>query len=315
MARGDRTKPGKHKSPRPGGPGGKGSAGPRRGDGRPAASRPQKRETVVPEHREERRSGRHARGGEARASRFAIRGEMLFGQHAVRAAFLNESRDIHALYATEAALAAFEDTLSEARDAGLERPSPVLADKDALDRQLAGAVHQGLLLDAAPLPEVSIQDLIASTSGRERVVFAVLDQVTDPHNVGAILRSACAFGVDGIVMQRRNAPDLSGVLAKTACGATEHLPVAYETNLSRTLEVCKEAGFVVIGLDEHSERGIGELDVSERTVIVLGAEGPGMRRLVREHCDMLVTLPTRGAIRSLNVSNAAAIVFFALAKR
>ncbi len=238
----------------------------------------------------------------------------LWGTHAVREAWLNPQRRIHALYITENALASFKDELEGGRRLG--RPAPVTVDKYDLDKALPpGAVHQGLALDAEELDEVFVQDLIARAAAKGRSLLVMLDQVTDPHNVGAILRSACAFGADGMILQRRHAPELSGVLAKTACGAAEHMPVAYETNLSRTLELLKEAGFFVLGLDERGEKTFGELPVYEKAVLVLGAEGPGMRQLIREKSDILVRLPTSGAIASLNVSNAAAVSLFAMVAR
>jgi 23S rRNA (guanosine2251-2'-O)-methyltransferase len=141
----------------------------------------------------------------------------------------------------------------------------------------------------------------------------MLDQVTDPHNVGAILRSACAFGAGGVIMQRRHAPELTGVLVKTASGAAEHIPVAYETNLSAALDTLRENGFTAIGLDERGEKILGDAVIPAKTVLVLGAEGDGMRPKVREHCDVLARLPTQGPIASLNVSNAAAVALFAAA--
>lgn len=235
----------------------------------------------------------------------------LFGMHAVREAWLNPKRSIHALYLTEET----EKIYATWPTPRVERPLPIPATKDDLERMLGrDAVHQGFALSAAPLEEVFAQDIISIGAEKPRAVVVMLDQVTDPHNVGAILRSACAFGADGVIMQRRHAPELEGVLCKTACGAVDHLAVAYETNLSRTLEELAEAGYTVIGLDEHAETALDQIDVPEKTVLVLGAEGEGMRRLVKEHCTVLVTLPTRLPIASLNVSNAAAVALYALIK-
>ena len=233
----------------------------------------------------------------------------LFGMHAVREAWANPKRYVHALFITEAALREFGPYL--ATDA--KRPEPTVVDKDALDRAFPpGTVHQGIALSAQALPELSATDLIIKAKGKPKSVIVMLDQVTDPHNVGAILRSACAFGADGVVMQTRHTPDMAGILAKTACGAVDHIPVAYETNLSRALETLKEHHYTVIGMDEHAEQNFTDLPSYERAVIVLGAEGPGMRRLIRDHCDVLVTLPTKKPINSLNVSNAAAVALYAL---
>ncbi len=233
----------------------------------------------------------------------------LYGQHAVQEAWNNPERKIEALYITENALKNF-DLAAPSEDSF--RPQPILSDKKELDNTFPqGAVHQGIALQCADLPEVSIEDLIISNRDQKNVTFVMLDQVTDPHNVGAIIRSAAAFGAGGIIMQRKHAPELGGVLAKTACGGVEHVPVAYETNLSRTIETLKEGGYFVYGLDERGEQTIGKLKPGGKSVIVLGAEGAGLRRLVAEHCDALIKLPTQPPIASLNVSNAAAIALYA----
>jgi 23S rRNA (guanosine2251-2'-O)-methyltransferase len=244
----------------------------------------------------------------------------VYGFHAVREAWLNPARKIKTLYLTESAEAEFAPVLKQAYESGIERPSAVTIDKQKLDFMLPrNTVHQGIGIIAEDLDEVSIQDFIIKSKSQDKTVLLMLDQVTDPHNVGAILRSACAFGADGVIMQRKNSPLLEGALAKTASGAVEHIKVAYETNLSRSIEELKEEGFFVFGLDERGERGVGDIlrnndDKNHKLVLVLGAEGPGMRRLVKEHCDELVKLPTSGALSSLNVSNAAAVALYALLK-
>ncbi|MEM7679608.1 MAG: 23S rRNA (guanosine(2251)-2'-O)-methyltransferase RlmB [Pseudomonadota bacterium] len=237
----------------------------------------------------------------------------LFGTHAVREAYLNPNRNVEALLLTAHAKDGFEDTLNEARAKALKRPSPQIIDKDKLDKMLPkGSVHQGIALICSGLEQPFIQDFIIKGEQKDNMLLLMLDQVTDPHNVGAILRSACAFGVDGVIMQRKHAPDLTGVLAKTACGAVEHVPVAFETNLSRALEELKENFFFTYGLDERGEMDIGDIKPGGKTVLVLGAEGPGLRRLVGETCDALVKLPMHGPMPSINVSNAAAVALYAL---
>ncbi len=238
----------------------------------------------------------------------------LYGLHAVREAWLNEDRIIHALYLTHMAERQFDEIALKAKNLGLRRPEPIILDKAKLERMLPkGAVHQGIALACAPIEEVDVQDLIIRTHNNERSVIALLDQVTDPHNIGAIMRSASAFGLDGILMQTKHAPALEGVLAKTACGAVDHIPVAYATNLSRALEDLREAGFTALAMDERGEKEINELELNGKIVVVLGAEGTGIRPLVKKKCDVLTRLPTSGAIASLNVSNAAAVAFYALA--
>jgi 23S rRNA (guanosine2251-2'-O)-methyltransferase len=236
----------------------------------------------------------------------------LYGFHAVSEAWMNEDRDIQGLYATEQGLRTFEETLKRAERDGIRRPQAQIVDKNSLEKMLPqGAVHQGLALVCPVIEESSIHDFIIASKNK-RSILVMLDQVTDPHNVGAILRSACVFGIDGMILQRKHAPFLDGVLAKTACGAVEHVPVAYETNLSRTIEELQENGFFIYGLDERGE-DLSELnDLPDKVVVIMGAEGPGLRRLVKENCDQLLRLPTSGPISSLNVSNAAAVTFYAL---
>lgn len=236
----------------------------------------------------------------------------LFGFHAVYEAWLNPDRRISALYLTQQSVKGFMPAIEQAVKLGIKRPHPFEADKKQMDKMLPpGAVHQGIALAAEDLPDIYLQDLVIKSHKEPRSLFLMLDQVTDPHNVGAILRSACAFGVGGVIMQRKHAPDLTGVLAKTACGAVEHVPVVYETNLSRAIETLKEEGYFVYGLDERGEDNMAALGGDGKKVLVLGAEGPGLRRLVAEHCDSLLRLPTQGPIASLNVSNAAAVALYA----
>jgi 23S rRNA (guanosine2251-2'-O)-methyltransferase len=248
-----------------------------------------------------------------RAPRMQHRAPLLFGTHAVREAWLNPAREIYALYVTEQSISGFDEILKEGR--ALKRPAPTILEKKQFDRMFpADTVHQGLAIEAKDLPELGIRDIIIRGKNREKGLILILDQLTDPHNVGAIMRSACAFGCTGIIMQRKHAPALHGVLAKTASGAVEHMPVAYETNLSRSIEELKEAGYFVYGLDERGEQTTAEFaakGIPQYAALVLGAEGPGIRHLVKEHCDALLKLPTSGPISSLNVSNAAAVSLYA----
>lgn len=237
----------------------------------------------------------------------------LFGLHAVREAWLNPARRIDALYCTQNAAEAFEEILNMADDQGLDRPHPTIVERETLDRVLPrDAVHQGIALSCDPLDEISVSDILIKTQDADKSVIVLLDQVTDPHNIGAIMRSAAAFGADAVVLQRMHAPEITGTLAKSACGAVEHVPLCFETNLSRTLEALKRAGYTVIGLDEDGRTLLQDYKADEKMVIVLGAEGDGMRRLIRENCDIILRLPTGGPIGTLNVSNAAAVSLFAL---
>ena len=238
----------------------------------------------------------------------------LFGAHAVAEAWMNPKRHIHGLYITDKALDGFDHALKTAHDRGLKRPAPQIIEKSMLDQSTPqGCVHQGIGLNCQTLEDTDIHDFIRASENRERSVLVMLDQVTDPHNVGAIIRSACVFGAAGMIMQKKHAPELGGVLSKTACGGVEHVPVAYETNLTRTLETLQDAGYFAVGLAEEGDDNLSDFKTHEKLVIVLGAEGDGLRRLVREQCDALTRLSTAGPISSLNVSNAAAVALYAVA--
>jgi 23S rRNA (guanosine2251-2'-O)-methyltransferase len=172
-------------------------------------------------------------------------------------------------------------------------------------------VHQGACLDTVPLPEPSLEDL-AETAMRGGPIV-VLDQVTDPHNVGAILRSAAAFAATGLVMTRRHSPPLTGTLAKSASGALEHVPVALVPNLAQALEKLADLGIETIGLDGEATDRIEDHKADGAVAIVLGSEGKGLRRLTRERCTRLCRIATTGSLASLNVSNAAAIALHTIA--
>jgi 23S rRNA (guanosine2251-2'-O)-methyltransferase len=223
----------------------------------------------------------------------------IFGVHAVEAAVNNPRRSIRRLYLTDNA----EHRLGAALAAG-HIPHERVLPRD-LDRLLgADTVHQGVLAEAEPLPEPAIGELAAGAACRPLVV---LDHVTDPHNVGAILRSAAVFGAGGLIMTRRHSPPLDGALAKTASGALEHVPVALVQNLAQAISGLKEHGLTVIGLDGAATEGLEQMPWPERGALVLGAEGKGLRQLTRASCDRLARIATDGAIGSLNVSNAAAV--------
>lgn len=238
----------------------------------------------------------------------------LFGVHAVTEAILNPNRKVARLLVTDSGLKALRDTLAEARNKGLKRPEPIIVEKEDINGLLPkGAVHQGILLDAEPLEEVFLQDILIAAKDDEKVI--ILDQVTDPHNVGAILRSAAAFGAKAVIVQKLHAPDITGTLAKIACGAAEHVPLVREVNLSRALEALKKEGFYCVGLDERGEQTLSDATPKgQRVALVMGAEGDGLRRLVADTCDSLARLPTGGKIASLNVSNATAIALYELAR-
>jgi 23S rRNA (guanosine2251-2'-O)-methyltransferase len=232
----------------------------------------------------------------------------IYGNHAVLAAIDNPKRRIRRL------LQASADAEKSARGGG-DRPLPrwETVDRGILDR-VAGreSVHQGIAAQVDPLPETDVEDVAALAADRAEAKIVVLDQVTDPHNVGAILRSAAAFGALAVVLTERNAAPESGVLAKAASGALEVVPLVRVTNLARAMDRLKAAGFWCAGLAAEAERTLTEARLSGRIALCLGAEGAGLRRLTRTHCDLLVKLPTGGPIDHLNVSNAAAVALYEL---
>src|SRR5262245_34827188 len=240
----------------------------------------------------------------SRPSRGGHQSVWLFGRHAVLAALANPDRRIERILATK--------DVAERHAAELGNKVEVFSRDDLNHRMPAGAVHQGLAALVAPLEEPQLEDLLARCG--ENALVLALDQVTDPHNVGAILRSAAAFGVAGLIVTERHAPADTGVLAKAASGALEMVPMVRAVNLARTLDQLKEAGFWLYGLDERGDAAINELDLNGRACIVLGAEGEGLRRLTAEKCDRLVTIPTDAKLAALNVSNAAAVAAYEWAR-
>ncbi|MFV3073937.1 23S rRNA (guanosine(2251)-2'-O)-methyltransferase RlmB [Niveispirillum fermenti] len=241
---------------------------------------------------------------------------LLYGVHAVSAAWTNPRRRVRDLFVTESGLEALDAAFDAASTAELDRPEPRLVEKEEIDRLLPpGAVHQGVALSCAPLAEVEIEDIVDAAADDPTALVVVLDQVTDPHNVGAVLRSAAAFGAKAVIVQDRHAPPVTGTLAKTASGAVEAVPLVRVTNLARALDQLKAASFWTVALAESGARHLHEVDLSGRTALVLGSEGDGIRRLTGERCDEIVKLPTGGPVGSLNVSTAAAVALYEVARR
>ena len=242
-------------------------------------------------------------------------GLQLWGVHPVLAALANPKRHCHRLMATAETARAHAAELERLARARKLPPIETAARAD-LDQWLPdGAVHQGIAVAVDPLPALDVEDLADLAEGRESAVVMVLDQVTDPHNVGAIVRSAAAFGALGVVMQDRNAPDETGTLAKSASGALERLPLVKATNLARALEDLKKAGFWIAGMAGDAPVTLAEAKLTGKIALVMGSEGEGLRRLTREHCDYLVKLPQSDLVESLNVSNAAAVALYELNRR
>ena len=231
--------------------------------------------------------------------------DWLWGVHAVEAALANPARPApRRLLATE----------DRARTLSRRFPGTRIETLEAHDigRQLPqGAVHQGLALKIDPPEALTIVEIGSPADG----VLVMLDQLTDPQNVGAIFRSAAAFGARGLILQDRHAPALSGALAKAAAGAVDRLPIAIVVNLSRALEQLSELGWRIVGLDGASDIDLDAALDGAPTVLVMGSEGEGLRRLVSEHCDVLARIPMPGGFESLNVSNAAAIALYEAARK
>ena len=222
---------------------------------------------------------------------------VLYGWHSVKAALENPHRHIRRLLATEnAARRLAEDGVSLVPE--IVRPDAIAA--------LAGAeaVHQGLYAEADPLLSPDVDDVAGSG------MILVLDQITDPHNVGAILRSAAAFAVKAIVTTARHSPEATGVLAKSASGALELVPIVTVQNLARALTELNDQGFMTVGLDSHGSENLGAMTLRQPLALVLGAEGKGLRQLTRDTCSVVARLDMPGEIKSLNVSNAAVLALY-----
>ncbi|MDX9690133.1 MAG: 23S rRNA (guanosine(2251)-2'-O)-methyltransferase RlmB [Alphaproteobacteria bacterium] len=244
------------------------------------------------------------------ASSASSKGVLIWGIHAVREAWLNPYREVYQCWATQAGLAALSDIEKLSAKEKLERPSIKRIEKEELEAITPrGSVHQGIVMDVAPLPDVTLDDMLGSEACPD--VILILDQVTDPHNVGAIMRSAAAFGAGAIIVTERSAPSMTGTITKTACGAAEHVPLIPVVNMARAMDTLREESYWCIGLAEEGDRDLSACAVSSgRIALVLGAEGDGLRRLTRQHCDELARLPTQPPIGSLNVSNAAAVSLY-----
>lgn len=260
-------------------------------------------------------------GGPARPSAGAPqprgKGLWLYGIHPVLAALANPRRKAVRVLMTadaEASIGARLEVLSQSHPMGL--PAPEIVSREIIDRSLPrGAVHQGVAAQVQGLDDTDIEDICRATEGLDNARVIILDQVTDPHNVGAVVRSAAAFGAAAVILPERNSPGDGGVLAKSASGALERVALVRVVNLARALQRLKQAGFWCVGLDGDAQTPINEADLSGRVALVLGAEGEGLRRLTREHCDLMVRIPINRGMESLNVSNAAAVALYELARR
>ncbi len=232
--------------------------------------------------------------------------EQIYGVHAVCAALANPKRTVLALHATRNGCDRLNAALGHLPITANEVPAATLSKKLGAD-----AVHQGVMIEAAPLEQVLLDEVVQEAALGKPLI--VLDQVTDPHNVGAILRSAAAFNASALLMTRRNSPPLDGTLAKAASGAVEKVPVIHVANLARMLTELGKTGVLRIGLDGEAVEALETASLQPPIALVLGAEHKGLRRLTAENCDLMCRLTTPGPLKSLNVSNAAAVALHTLA--
>jgi 23S rRNA (guanosine2251-2'-O)-methyltransferase len=229
---------------------------------------------------------------------------ILYGWHTVTAALANPRRNIRSLFVTENAMRRLtEENIALKVTPEIVRPS-------VIDQRLGpDAVHQGLLAEADALPDLDISDL------PQDGIVLVLDQITDPHNVGAILRSAAAFAAKAVVTTARHSPEATGVLAKSASGALELVPIISVQNLARALGEMNDIGFLTVGLDSEGATNLSAVELRAPLALVLGAEGKGLRQLTRETCGVVARMDMPGDIKSLNVSNATALALYIGATR
>jgi 23S rRNA (guanosine2251-2'-O)-methyltransferase len=229
---------------------------------------------------------------------------ILYGWHTVTAALANPQRQIRKLLLTENAARRLADEHIDTR------VTPEIVRPNLIDARLGpDAVHQGLLAEADPLISPHLDTLA------QQGIVLVLDQITDPHNVGAILRSAAAFAVKAIVTTARHSPEATGVLAKSASGALELVPIVTVQNLARALTELNDQGFLTVGLDSEGSEDLGAVQLRQPLALVLGAEGKGLRQLTRDTCSVVARLDMPGEIKSLNVSNAAVLALYIGASR
>ena len=283
------TKPGANPAARPGAthPGTK-----------PGTTHPGTKPGVTHQQRDRRERFERARRDSLRPDDRAV----LYGWHTVKAALENPARKVRKFLATEnAARHLTEEGVTASPD--IVRPTAIA------ERLPPDAVHQGLYLEADPLPSPEIADVAGGGT------VLLLDQITDPHNVGAILRTAAGFDVAAVVTTARHSPEATGALAKAASGALEYVPIVTVQNLARAMAELKERGYRLVGLDSSADADLGDVPLTAPLALVLGAEGKGLRQLTRESCDHVGRLELPGRIKSLNVSNAAALALYVASKR
>lgn len=235
---------------------------------------------------------------------------LVYGLHAARAVLENPSRRVVKVWASENAAGKLGHTPAQN-----SQPLEITTARELNKMAPEGAVHQGVVVQTAPLPRHGADHHLLAAPSPENGPLVALDQVTDPRNVGAIMRAAAAFGACAMVMTRHHRPPETGVLAKAASGALEHVPIIEVGNLARTLADLGTRGFQVLGLDSDGQTLLEDIALTAQPVLVMGSEGAGLRRLTRERCEAICRLGATGAIRSLNVSAAAAVALHTLVLR
>ena len=233
---------------------------------------------------------------------------IIYGKHAVMAALENPKRKISKVVCAKENVDAIKPLSGNKKLMVVERREfEKLLPQDA--------VAQGVAAWAEPLKNVDIEEICSKVANKPDCRLLILDQVTDPQNIGAIIRSCAAFGAEAVVVQDKNSPQESGAMLKAAAGTFEYMPVCRVTNISRAIEKLKDAGFWIVGMDGYAKDEIASLDKRGKIAVIMGSEGKGMRRLVEESCDILLRLPISPQVESLNVSTAAAIVLYELSKK
>jgi 23S rRNA (guanosine2251-2'-O)-methyltransferase len=239
-------------------------------------------------------------------------GYWLYGKHTVASAINNPDRIIVELIATKQAY----DDLSKNVDKSLiSRANVKIADRADIDKAVgSNIVHQGIAIKVYPLKPIELKEFLADNN-RGYLTFVVLDNINDPQNLGAILRSSAAFEVDAVIISKDNAPKESAVIAKASCGAIEIIPIISVTNISESIKLLKSSGFWVVGLDGKATSTFDEIKRFDKLALIFGSEGEGLRKLTRENCDLIVSIPISDNVESLNLSNAVAISLFQASQR
>lgn len=238
---------------------------------------------------------------------------ILYGRHPVMAAIANPERGVSKILCTKDI---FDELKEHCQKHNINLALLNTVDRREIDRVVPReAVHQGFAVYCSELPEYSLEDICILSDQTEDSHVLVLDQVTDPQNIGAIIRSCVAFNTLALIMQDKNSPNETGAMTKASAGTIEHLPICRVTNLSRAIHQLKDAGFWTVGMDGYATTTIDKMNKKGKIAIIMGSEGKGMRRLVEESCDTTVKLPTSDKVESLNVSTAAAIALYEVTRK